>query len=51
MDKEYEIKNLEPHNVANNRSYVPSEVYDYLNDYFKPHNLELYELLGVDYEW
>lgn len=47
----FEIQDLKPRNVASNRSKVKPEVYSYLNDYFRPHNQELYDLLGKDYQW
>lgn len=38
-------------NVGTNKSEISPDVYDYLNDYFLPHNEALYELLGERYEW
>jgi len=37
--------------VSKNKVEVDKEVYTYLNDYFKPHNDKLYELLGESYSW
>ena len=47
----FEVRDLRPRNVASNKSRVEPEVYSYLNDYFRPHNRELYDLLGKDYRW
>ena len=47
----FEVRDLRPRNVASNKSKVEPEVYSYLNDYFRPHNRELYDLLGKDYRW
>ena len=51
VDTEFKVKDLKPRNVANNRSKVDSDVYEYLNNYFLPHNQTLYELVGKSYGW
>jgi len=38
-------------NVGRNKGDISPDVYDYLNDYFLPHNEALYELLGKSYQW
>ena len=50
-DPEFKIKDLEARNVATNRSNVDPKVYDYLNNYFLPHNQALYELIEKSYDW
>jgi len=30
---------------------VPDDVKEYLREFYKPHNLKLYELLGRDFGW
>jgi len=51
VDPAYKVANLQPKNVANNRTAVPSKVYDDLDEFFKPHNEKLYQLLGQDFGW
>jgi hypothetical protein len=51
VDPEYQVTNLQPKNVANNRTVVPPLVDDYLDEFFKPHNERLYQLLGQDFGW
>ena len=46
-----EINNLEPQHVGSNKTDIDQSVFDYLNNYFFPHNQELYELLGEDFDW
>ena len=50
VDPRFKINDLEPRNVAMNRNDVDPEIYEYLNNYFKPHNQELYELLKENYK-
>ena len=49
--EDFEIENLEPANVGGNRSDVDPETYQYLDNYFKAYNEELFELLGERYNW
>jgi hypothetical protein len=42
---------LQPKHVSKNKIKVDQEVYQYLNDYFLPHNKKLYDLLGENYNW
>ena len=51
VDSDFKVKDSHPRNVAKNKEQVSVEVYKYLNDYFKPHNEALYELLGKDFGW
>ena len=51
VDTGFKVKDLKHHNVANNRSAVDSDVYEYLDNYFLPHNQALYALTGSDYGW
>jgi len=51
VDTEFKVKNLTPQNVTNNRSDVASDVYEYLNSFFLPHNQALYTLVGENYNW
>lgn len=45
------IPDLRPRNVASNRIEVARKVYDFLDDFFRPHNHALYEFLGQDFGW
>ncbi len=54
IDSKINIHNsidLEPDNVAYYKNEVPSEVYQYLNNFFCPYNEALYKLLGEDFGW
>ncbi len=51
VDDSFHPHNLHPHNVGSNTHKVEPEVYNYLNDYFRPHNQSLYDLLNRDLGW
>jgi hypothetical protein len=51
VDAEFTVKDLKPRNVGGNRSEIDPGVNEYLEDYFRFHNQELYELTGVNYGW
>jgi hypothetical protein len=51
VDIEYKVKDLRPRNVSRNRYDVDSTIYEYLNEYFLPHNKALYELVQKNYGW
>jgi len=51
VDAGCKIENLSPRNVASNRSEVDPHVYEYLDNYFRPHNQMLYELVGKSFGW
>lgn len=51
VDPNYQFSNLNPRNIAPNRVDVPTEVYNYLDNYFAPHNQRLYDFLGERYAW
>ena len=51
VDTEFEARNFTPWNVATNKVAVDPEIRQYLNDYFLPHNQELYQLIGRDLSW
>jgi hypothetical protein len=50
-DSSFKVTDSRPRNVARNKEQVSEEVYEYLNEYFQPHNAALYELLGKEYDW
>lgn len=51
VDAAFEVPDLRPRNMSGEKSEVEPKVYEYLDDYFRPHNEALYELLGEDYAW
>ncbi len=51
VDTAFKVADLTPRGVAINKTDVPPEVYAYLNDYFRPHNQALFEMLGRDLGW
>jgi len=50
-DSSFNVRDSRPRNVARNKEQVAHEIYEYLNNYFRPHNEALYELLGKEYNW
>lgn len=51
VDPDVGVPDLEPRNVGSNRSHVEPAVYEYLTEFFRPHNQALYERLGRDFGW
>lgn len=51
INPDFVTPNLKPKNVGRNRVKVDAEVYEYLNEYFEPHNRKLVDLIGEDYGW
>lgn len=51
VDPAFKVRDLKPRNVGKKRSKVDSEVYEYLNSYYLPHNQALYTLIGENYAW
>jgi hypothetical protein len=51
VDASFQVPNLQARNVGSNRKSVQADVYQYLRDYFEPHNEELYQLLGERFGW
>lgn len=45
------IKDLRPKNVGLNRKKVSDETYEYLNEYFRSYNEELFAFLGERFDW
>ena len=50
-DSNFRVKDSRPRNVAKNKQQVSPDIYEYLNNYFKPRNEALYELLGKELDW
>lgn len=51
VDKRFKVKDLSPLNTTKNKVDIDPKVYEYLNDYFLPHNQALYEFLKKDFGW
>ncbi len=51
VDENFEVADIKPRNVAWGKTRVDAEVYNYLNDFFRPHNQTLYEMLGENFDW
>ena len=51
VDSDLKIKDIRPRKVAGNKTEVDSIVRNYLKDYFKSHNEDLYDLIGEDFGW
>lgn len=51
VDEDFVATDLKPMNVGINKVEVSVEVREYLDNYFKPKNMELYGLVGEDYGW
>ncbi len=51
IDTQFYLREINLFNVGTNKQEVPKEVINYLNDYFKPYNEELFDLLGYKIDW
>jgi len=51
VDSKIEVSDLSPKQVGFNREPVSDAVYEYLNDYYKPYNQELFEYIGKEFDW
>ncbi|WP_157867384.1 sulfotransferase domain-containing protein [Gloeothece citriformis] len=51
VDAGFTVKNLKPSNMGTNKAKIDPDVYEYLEDYFRPHDEELYELIGQNFGW
>jgi hypothetical protein len=51
VDETFPAGDIRHKNVGWNRTRVEPEVYEYLNDYFAPHNRALFDLLGRTFPW
>jgi hypothetical protein len=51
VDTEFTVKDLKARNVGSNKTEIDPGVHEYLEDYFRFHNQELYELIGENYGW
>lgn len=51
VDTEHKITDLTPKKVAPDKVGISSDVYHYLDEFFRPHNQALYTMLGEDLGW
>lgn len=51
IDTDFNVGNLMPRGTGTNKTKIAPAVYEYLNDYFRPHNQKLYKLIGEDFGW
>jgi hypothetical protein len=51
VDPHIDIPDVSPRYVGSNKDNVPAEVYEYLNEFFRPYNKKLYELTGAEFGW
>ena len=51
VNPNFKVRNLKPKNIGRKKESVSNEVYNYLSDYFNPHNEALYKLLNQDFNW
>lgn len=51
IDAEFQIQDLQPRNVASNKGAVDAKIYAYLDEFFSPHNQDLYDLVGRNFAW
>lgn len=51
IDPDYSFENLEILNKGNKKTKISTEVYEYLNNYFKPLNQELYAFMNKSFKW
>lgn len=49
--QEVNLGKVHPINTGYNKESVEGEVYEYLEDYFKPLNEDLYHLIGKRFSW
>jgi len=51
VDPDIEISDLSPKQVGFNREPVDTAVHEYLDDYYKTFNQELFDFIGREFEW
>jgi hypothetical protein len=51
VDTEFKVKDLRPRGVGKNKRKIHTDIRQYLNDYFWPHNQALYRIIGKNFEW
>ena len=51
VDPDVTITDVKPRKVGRNRTKVDTHTREYLEDYFKTHNQELYNLIDEDFGW
>ena len=51
VDPDYRFSDIAPRQLGFNRQTVSAAVHDYLDDYFRPLNRELFDYIGKEFEW
>ena len=51
VDPQFEVSDLDQHNVGSNRQAIDPGIRQELQAYFAPHNQQLYDLIGADFGW
>ncbi len=51
ISAEFDYASFKPSNVGGNKENVPGEVYQYLDSYFRPLNLQLFDFIGQEFDW
>lgn len=51
VDPDFTVKDLRSFNIGRNKTDVDPAVYEYLEDYFRLHNQDLYGLVDENYGW
>jgi len=51
VDTAFQVKGLQPQNVASNHTRIEPQVYEYLDAYFHEPNQALVELSGQRFKW
>ena len=51
VDKGFTIQDVNPQNATTNRTKVDAWIFQYLSEYFAPHNEDLYGLVGKRFDW
>lgn len=51
IDAQFKVKDLQPQNVGQRSMQVPQDIYDFLDEYFYPHNQKLFDFIGNTFSW
>ena len=51
IDTDDEKIDFTPHNIGIKKDKIDEEVYQYLNEFYEPHNKALYKHIGINFNW
>lgn len=51
VDTDFTVNDLEPRNIGTNKVKVGPDVYEYLKEFFRPHNRELFDFIRQEFAW